>query len=518
MKGLVDWTIRAQILTIFIIISILSTVSAFLGGALTGIITALFSLIAGITISNSINKRFKSITNLAERLANGDIDCEMDDHEDDEISALADSLRKIVQYQKDTTQALEDFAKGDYSATIHPRSDKDALSKWLQLCINSGRLIEKEIIRVSQSIDEGRLGERCRINSNEKTFISLQEGINRILDSLVKLPGKAIRTLNTVIAGDLTARIIDKGKGDHAIFRDALNSTLETLDGSLSRVSTAAEQVSTASAQINTGSQKLEKVALQQASSIEEVSGSLQEIGAMTKLNAENAKEAYNLSKIAESSTEAGVESMHRLSEAIDRIKTSSDSTAKIIKTIDEIAFQTNLLALNAAVEAARAGDAGKGFAVVAEEVRNLAMRSAEASKNTAHLIVESLKNSQSGVVLNQEVLNNLNEINGQVKKVGTMMEDIAKASDQQTNAVDQVNTVISQMHSVTQQVAINSGEFAGGADELLKQAEELTSLVNMFQLTGRTYFGVAGPIGANSRIAAQKHNPAPANESIREY
>ena len=113
----------------------------------------------------------------------------------------------------------------------------------------------------------------------------------------------------------------------------------------------------------------------------------------------------------ARSSADKGVESMGRMSSAINRIKSSSDSTAKIVKTIDEIAFQTNLLALNAAVEAARAGDAGKGFAVVAEEVRNLAMRSAEAAKNTANLIEDAVKNSENGVAINAEVLKNFQDI-----------------------------------------------------------------------------------------------------------
>src|SRR5207244_3670763 len=135
---------------------------------------------------------------------------------------------------------------------------------------------------------------------------------------------------------------------------------------------------------------------------------------------------------------EEGVRSMQHLSEAITKIKGSADSTAKIVKTIDEIAFQTNLLALNAAVEAARAGDAGKGFAVVAEEVRNLAMRSAEAAKHTANLIEESVKNADGGVALNQEVLSNLQEINGQIEKVSEVVAEIAAASDQQSQGVEQ--------------------------------------------------------------------------------
>ncbi len=152
----------------------------------------------------------------------------------------------------------------------------------------------------------------------------------------------------------------------------------------------------------------------------------------MTKQNTIYAREANNVAIEARDSAQRGVESMNRMSSAINKIKTSSDSTSKIVKTIDEIAFQTNLLALNAAVEAARAGDAGKGFAVMAEEVRNLAMRSAEAAKNTASLIEETVKNSENGVAINEESDSAAEEMSSQSEEMRSMVAGftLSKGSD----------------------------------------------------------------------------------------
>jgi len=190
------------------------------------------------------------------------------------------------------------------------------------------------------------------------------------------------------------------------------------------------------------------------------------------------------------------MESMQRLSTAINQIKVSTDETAKIVQKIDEIAFQTNLLALNAAVEAARAGDAGKGFAVVAEEVRNLAMRSAEAAKSTAQMIAESMENVENGVALNHEVLAKLGEINGQVQKVSAVMVEVAAASAQQSQGIEQINTAVEQMSQVTEENAANSEESASAAEELSGQAETVRALVATFHLSssGDAVHGVNVP------------------------
>jgi methyl-accepting chemotaxis protein len=495
MTWLTDLSIRTKILAAFIFIGIFAALSSFMGQTVAIVCTVILGLVMGFLISSSISSRLKSVATYAEKMAIGSIDETIDLDAKDDIGRVVTALKKISDNQKELSITIAHFAQGDNSTKVNIKSEEDVLGKALERCINNTRSLEQEIMRLTESTREGKLSERCNLNAGQGVCPALLKSINEILDGHDGGVIKALSVMKKAAAGDLTVRVNTvNSKGDHATFHNALNATIQVMDDALSQVGLAAERVAGATFQISSGSQTLSQGSSEQAGSIEEVSSSLQEVASMTKQNSENAKEARSLSKVAESSVEAGVESMKRLSEAIGRIKASSDSTAKIIKTIDEIAFQTNLLALNAAVEAARAGDAGKGFAVVAEEVRNLAMRSAEAAKNTANLIEGSVKNSEGGVALNQEVLRNLGDISSQVKKVGVVMSEIAEASEQQTLGVDQVNNVIGRMSLVTQQIASNAEESAGGAEELSKQADDLKEMVYRFRLSARNGRGMAAP------------------------
>lgn len=242
----------------------------------------------------------------------------------------------------------------------------------------------------------------------------------------------------------------------------------------------AAEQVSSAAAQVAQSSQQMAAGASEQASSLEETSASLEEMASMTRQNADNAAQARSMAENALTVSETGRVAMERMVEAISRIKESSDRTAKILKTIDEIAFQTNLLALNAAVEAARAGDAGKGFAVVAEEVRNLAQRSAQAAKDTATLVEEAQRNAENGVAVSEDVVKSFMSIGETVKNVATLISEVSAASNEQAQGIDQINTAVSQMDQVTQSNAASSEEAASASEELSAQAADLNEMVDV--------------------------------------
>ncbi len=238
------------------------------------------------------------------------------------------------------------------------------------------------------------------------------------------------------------------------------------------------EQVTVAAGQVAQASQDMADGASHQASSLEETSATLEEMASMTKENAGNANEANDLTSGLQTVAQTGQDAMGRMTGAIEKIKDSSDQTANIIKTIDEIAFQTNLLALNAAVEAARAGDAGKGFAVVAEEVRNLAQRSAEAAKDTAELIDQSQVNANGGVVVTQEVTEILGEIVSGVSRVSELVEAVSTSNEEQSRSVGEINRAVSQLDQVTQSNAANAEESASASEELSGQARELNGMV----------------------------------------
>ena len=198
----------------------------------------------------------------------------------------------------------------------------------------------------------------------------------------------------------------------------------------------------------------------------------------MTKRNTDNSSGANDLAKQALAAAEKGAVDMQQMSAAMAAIKVSSDEIAKILKTIDEIAFQTNILALNAAVEAARAGEAGMGFAVVAEEVRSLAQRSAQAAKETAAKIEGAIGNTAQGVELSAKVAQALEDIVTRARQVDELASEVSAASREQSQGVDQINLAVSQMDKVTQSNAASAEESASAAEELNAQAETMKEAV----------------------------------------
>ncbi len=253
--------------------------------------------------------------------------------------------------------------------------------------------------------------------------------------------------------------------------------------------------------QVGASSQSLSEGASEQAASVEEAGSSLEEISSMTKQNADNANQADRLMKETIQVVESANLSMRDLTDSMGEISKASREISKIIKTIDEIAFQTNLLALNAAVEAARAGAAGAGFAVVAEEVRNLAMRSADAAKNTSAMIEDTIRKVGNGSELVTKANEAFKQVTESAVRVGSLLGEIAATSREQSQGIEQVNMAMGEMDKVAQQNAATS-------EELSAQAEEMDGVVNeLLAITG---------IGRISKKHSFRQEPKPDQDTVK--
>jgi uncharacterized protein YoxC len=265
----------------------------------------------------------------------------------------------------------------------------------------------------------------------------------------------------------------------------------------------SADQVNAAAEQVASNGQSLSSSTTEQAASLQETTSAMQEIRATVETNAQQARHAGTTAKDAHASAERGIAAMTRMSDAIGDIRTSADETAKIIRTIDEIAFQTNLLALNAAVEAARAGDAGRGFAVVAEEVRNLALRSAEAARSTSNLIEASVSKAESGVQTAKEVDASLLEIQRAVQELSGAVDRVSHAVAEEAERIEQINAALAQIDDVTQANAAGAEESAASGEELAAQATELNRMI------GDLAALIGGSSSARGQLSMKHGDPA---------
>ncbi len=269
-----------------------------------------------------------------------------------------------------------------------------------------------------------------------------------------------------------------------------INSTLQSSVGELRD---GAEQVTNAASQVSSSSQSLAQGASEQAASLEETSASSEEINSMARKNTDNSRATAELLAQSQQKVNQANHHLEDMVTSMNQITDSSGKISKIIKVIDEIAFQTNILALNAAVEAARAGEAGMGFAVVADEVRSLAQRSAQAAKDTAILIEDSIAKSSEGKVKVDQVALAIKAVTEDSTRIKVMVDEVSLGSEEQSRGIDQIGKAIAQMEQVTQTTAANAEESAAAAEQLNAQSEAMKDVVAQLQ-------AMVGGAGSNSR------------------
>ncbi|MEO7363355.1 MAG: methyl-accepting chemotaxis protein [Gemmatimonadaceae bacterium] len=440
----------------------------------------------------------------ASEIASGRIEQKIDVESNDEIGELATAFRGLVDYIGGIAHAADRLAAGDLSAKVTPRSEHDVLSQNMNRASETLQNIVGEAQQLIETGRRGQLSKRGNPDRFQGAYAELISGMNSMLDTVLEPITEAQRVLERVAQRDLTARVEGTYHGDHAAIKHSLNSALENISEVFASLTTAITQVNSAATEIGAGSQELASGAADQARSVDQVSNRIKLVDERTKANVVDAHDARAAMERAHHDTEDGVQSMEQLALAVNEIKKSADATAKIVKTIDEIAFQTNLLALNAAVEAARAGDAGRGFAVVADEVRALALRAAAAARNTSALIEESVQKTEAGVKINEAVRRRLEEIRVGVQRASDMMTNISNGAREQERELAEVTSAMSQIGTLTQRTAANAEESASAAAELSAQAGEMHDLASQFTVDGVSV--LSSPSSAHQRLESRRH------------
>jgi methyl-accepting chemotaxis protein len=283
--------------------------------------------------------------------------------------------------------------------------------------------------------------------------------------------GSLTEVITAMRDGDLTHAVRTGFGHEYDRTADDMNSALAQLRDAISELRASSEQIDQASTEVASGADIMAQMSSEQAATLEQISASVTELAGLGAATSNNVRDARDTTASANQSTSVVVQHVERLVVAMDGTRDAARETAKIVKTIDEIAFQTNLLALNASVEAARAGDAGRGFAVVADEVRALAMRCAEAARTTAQLIEQAVQRVEGGVSISAEVGTQLRDVSTRINSVHAVMEQIGQAANSQQQGVSQIREALTSLNLTVQNGAANAEESASAAQELTAQA-----------------------------------------------
>ncbi|EWY39825.1 methyl-accepting chemotaxis protein [Skermanella stibiiresistens SB22] len=365
--------------------------------------------------------------------------------------------------------------------------------------------IEEEISGIVAGAVRGDFSARVDLKGKTGFFLTVSEGINDLAENVCAVAEDLANVLRSLSHGDLTQRIEKDYEGVFQRLKGDFNSTAEKLSDIVSRISQSTAAISEAAREVSAGSLDLSERTEQQASSLEETAASMEQLAATVRSNAENAKQVNEFASTARTAADRGGKVAGDAVDAMRRIEGSSQKISDIIGVIDEIAFQTNLLALNAAVEAARAGDAGRGFAVVAQEVRTLAQRSAQASKEIKALIIDSNTQVRDGVDLVGAAGGALSDIVAGVSRVADLVAEIARATAEQANGLDEINGAVAQMDEMTQKNAALVEESSAAARSMEGQAHDLGSLISFFSVSGGLAHAESGGSSRPAPIVVRK-------------
>jgi methyl-accepting chemotaxis protein len=457
------------------------------------VIGMIMAVLLGLFIARTISKPIKKLVDSANKISNGDTDINLKIDTEDEVGILAKAFDKVIaainNLTSDADMLTQAAIEGKLSTRVDVSKHQGDYRKIVEGVNNTLDAVTKPIIEASAVLGEMSKG-NLHVNVKGNYMgdnAKLKDDLNVTIGTLSSYVNEISSVLTKIAGGNLDATITEDYRGDFVEIKISLNNIIQSLNDNMSGINNAAEQVAAGSRQISDSSMALSQGATEQASSIQQLTASIEEIASQTKLNTQNANQANELAETAKSNAVQGNSQMKDMLKAMDEINESSANIYKIIKVIDDIAFQTNMLALNAAVEAARAGLHGKGFAVVAEEVKNLAARSANAAKETTEMIEGSIKKSEGGTRIAKDTAEALSEIVNGIEKVASLVNDISVASNEQDAGISQINQGIMQVSQVVQTNSATAEESAAASEQLSSQAELLQGMVSKFKLKKST-------------------------------
>ncbi|WP_318241498.1 methyl-accepting chemotaxis protein [Xanthomonas bonasiae] len=525
-----------------------------IGAGAVFLISSLFALL----ITRSLTMPLERATRAAEAIANGELENDVHTHAQDEtgrllfaMSRMQDRLQSVlaaqaemaqrhdagqISYRMDAkafpgqygrmvhdsnelagshiavkmrlAQIMGRYAIGDFSEDMDRLpGEKAVLTETMDTVKQNLTAMNREISQLATAAAAGDFSVRGDAERFQYDFRAMVDNLNQLMATADGNLQSLSTLLQSIAAGDLTARMHGEFQGVFARMRDDANATSEQLAAIVGRIQTAALSINSASSEIATGNDDLSRRTEQQAASLEETAASMEELTSTVKQNAEHARQANQLAVGAAAVASQGGDVVGQVVTTMSGIETSSKKIADIISVIDGIAFQTNILALNAAVEAARAGEQGRGFAVVASEVRTLAQRSANAAKEIKSLIDDSVSQVSNGSALVRQAGQTMTEIVSSVQRVTDIMGEISAASQEQYAGIEQVNQTVTQMDEATQQNAALVEEASASARALEEEARRLSEAAAVFRL---------GTGGGSNPAAAMPVRAAPARAASR--
>ncbi len=341
-----------------------------------------------------------------------------------------------------------------------------------------------EIADAAIKMAEGDLDVKITYTSEDELGV-LAVQVGRLIHKLQVIIDDENKFLARMAEGDFTVDSVceEEYTGAFAPLLVSFRGIAEKLNDTMQQISQSSTQVAGGAEQLSEGAQDLAQGATQQASSVQELAATMDMISDKVKQTAANARQANEAAGHISTEMDESNKKMQQMIQAMNDISTGSKEIGKIIKTMEDIVSQTNILALNAAVEAARAGTAGKGFAIVAEEVRNLANKSAEASKNISILIANSLKVVENGTKIVDDTAQSLQQALNGVNEMADVIGQISDASNDQAESISQIMTGIDQISSVVQTNSATAEESAAASEELSSQSQLMRGLVERFKL-----------------------------------